>query len=485
MNVGEWVDAGLTLRGWKPSEVATEFKDDAKKMFQLCLDKIAGDAPQAFVSVQERAVLLPQYLGTKTGGILLSTTADPYVLKFTPNTALASPPRPYPNTDGTWDGIYHLEFTTSDKVIHRRQCREFWKVANLATADDTYYVSLLTPFVGTATSMEFRLYTPEFFLRSNITRVEDGVLFTGTRERVFLRPNFFSNRRLIEDINGLVVGRPEFMVRGRHFQLQAPTRTPVLDLIDENWLGPEAPGTFSYRYTYVWGKKDSEYLAPGGASDPQWESAPSPESNKAVSLDAGPTIRVTMPNIDWMSNFGDAATLRYGHSGLRKRIYRARYTATAGGTLPIEEDGVYHFIQEVDGLTTTWTDNGTVIPDYLRRLPEINGYYAYSMYPYQNIQYEVDLRCFRRPERLFHDQDAPEVEAAAESALMCLFLSKLALLDKKIEESVKYEADYKEEIGTFVKIMGVRARTLPQEAYQGRRSGAYYSGILPGSARTI
>ena len=68
--------------------------------------------------------------------------------------------------------------------------------------------------------------------------------------------------------------------------MPAPNRAPVATVPNQDppdpWLGPEPPGTFKYRYTYVWGRKDTDIRAPGGAYDPMLESSPGPESNSVV-----------------------------------------------------------------------------------------------------------------------------------------------------------------------------------------------------------
>ena len=119
------------------------------------------------------------------------------------------------------------------------------------------------------------------------------------------------------------------------------------------------------------------------------------------------TVQVGLPDVDWQVFYDKAGSLRQTHSGLRKRIYRRRLTATGSAPLvtAIEAPAVFQFIAEVDGSTTTWVDNGSVIPGYYRRLPEVHGYYAWRATPQQDGRYEVDLRVLRRPRSLANDYE--------------------------------------------------------------------------------
>ena len=269
--------------------------------------------------------------------------------------------------------------------------------------------------------------------------------------------------------------------------MPAPNYTPLVRLLDdEHWVGPEAPGRFTYRYTYVWGKKDPELCAPGGFLDPQWESGPSPESEAitVTAMNAAP-VEVRLPNIDWEQGFGVSGTLRRGHSGYRKRIDRARVTVGTGGAQPIEASSVYQLIAEVDGLTTTWTDDGSAIPDYFRRIPEVTGYYAFEVFPDPDRRYEIDMRCNRRPERMQNDNDVPAVEASATEALTALFVARLALLDKQLEEHAYWKKVASSAIGTYMCTAGYKTTILPPRHY-GQVGYRHPGNQFPlGSFRTV
>ena len=470
MNRGELKTLALARRSWKPSEMSgSEFQQDLNTLVQGALDELATTCPSALVPFQDRQVLLPAWSSTDT--VKMATTSDPWVLQFTPHLLVsADVERPYPLVDGTWDGIYHIEITTPDGVKHRRQSREFFSITNDALGFyKTFYVSLTQPFAGTYTDLAFRIHAPQFYLKDNITKVRDGTLFTEQRERIPLGKDFFSGG-YFDQRAFFGAGRPTYVVRGDHFQMPAPNYTPPVQQLDSTtWLGPEAPGKFRYRYTYVWGKKDPEICAPGGSYDPQWESGPSPESVQVEAPSVGgASIKVTLPNIDWELGFGDSGTLRYSRSGFRKRIYRARDTVNAGGTQPIESPGIYQFLAEVDGTTTTYIDRGAVVPDYYRRLPEISGYYGYGIYPNPDKRYEIDLRCDRRPEKLLVDSDVPPVEPAAMQCLVDLFVANLALLDKQLEDHAYWKNAANASIATFRSIAGHKTNSLAPNGYQAR-----------------
>ncbi len=91
----------------------------------------------------------------------------------------------------------------------------------------------------------------------------------------------------------------------------------------------------------------------------------------------------------------------------------------------IEYPSVFQLLAEVDGATTTYEDNGSVIPDYYRRLPESHGYYLWRVTPYQDAEYQLDIRVRRKPTPLYNDYDAPKVDPTANEMLVEGLKSKL------------------------------------------------------------
>ena len=63
-------------------------------------------------------------------------------------------------------------------------------------------------------------------------------------------------------------------------------------------------------------------------------------------------------------------------------------------------------------------DNGEFLPDYNRRLRDINGYQTMAFYPKPDKRYLTEIRGVIRPKELVDDSDAPEVHAEAINVLL-------------------------------------------------------------------
>ena len=453
MNLGELRQkvADLRSRHISGDTFAAEFR---RSVVAPALKQLASDVPEAFIPDEETIVIYKDYTSTSMNRTI-AATADPYVLDLGPVSAPNATPIV---TDGTWDCIYYLEITdpsTGDLI--RRRCREFF--VSGPPGNQYAYVSIDRPWRNsTDKDLEFRLYQPYFYTRDDVTAVVDGRVYDSTQQTLFTVPAGAMRIFAQEDYNGTVTGRPERLSRWGHEQIPAPNRAPVGTTPGGDppapWLGPEPPGTFKYRYTYVWGKKDSDLTAPGGKADPMLESSPSPESNAVTMADATRVVLLSnLVNIDYIQNFDPAAlSLRNGHSGWRKRIYRARSAIVPAlgmqNNIEYPED-VYFFLDEVDGAITTYTDNGTVTPDYARRMPEPHGYFRWALHPHQNDTYTVDFRIYRRPQPLLNDSDAPQVHPDFEDMLLLLCLKYSAMLDKQPAEAQEYERQFLDKLAKW------------------------------------
>lgn len=418
MNRGELRDAMMALRSRGVPSTDTKSIATYNVLIDLAYKRLASEVPAALLPDAEHCVILPEYTTASTTASI-TKTADPFVMEFVPLLAFS------PVDDGTWDGIYHLEITDGNGQVHRRQCREFWNAIDIGKFVLNHYVSLDRPWPATLTgNLKFRLYSPEFYTSDDITQVLDGNIWDPTRGTMMPLSEGYIHFTGQDEVRGDTMGRPQNLYRTRHFQLDAPNKAPVLVALANqellNW-GLEATGKFDYCYTYVWGKRDQERVSPDGRYDPMWESSPSPISSTiTVPTDRHTIVDVHMPDIDWEVFFDVSGTIRATHSGLRKRLYRRRYTATGGAPLitNIESPELFQFLDEVDGSTETYTDDGSVVPGYYRRLPEVHGYYAWRAQPQQDARYEVDLRVLRRPRNLRNDYDAPRVQPDCIDALL-------------------------------------------------------------------
>lgn len=439
--------------------------------FDQCIDlaykRLASECPAALLPDTDRVVLLPQHTDVSTGTLIAPTT-DPWVMQFVATTIPT-----FTTTDGTWDGIYHLEITDSTGRVHRRQCREFW----LGSAPTFFpYVSIDRPWPTSITgSMKFRLYQPEFFTTDDVLEIVDASVFDTTRGVMFTVAQSYVHYMGWDDVLGDNIGRPNDIYRTRHYQLDAPNRAPTATLItQEATWSTEGTGMFDYCFTYVWGKRDQEFVDPAGGFDPQWESSPSPVSGTVTVANTTSNVRLTLPTIDWQIAFDVPGTLRQTHSGLRKRIYRRRYTVTGSPPLVtnIEAPEVFQFLAEVDGAATTYTDDGTVIPGYYRRLPEVHGYYAWRATPQQDQRYEIDLRVYRRPRTLVNDYDAPRVSPECIDTLVMLACHYYCQADNDDEGAQRYLVEALRLLGTYRARHASPARSIDALTWDGSINGS-------------
>lgn len=429
----------MTLRSRAISDNDTTTIAQMNDCIDLAYKRLANECPSALIPDEEHCVLLQSYTSESTGARITKTT-DTKVMEFTPVPTLLVPSI-QPATDGTWDGIYHLEITDVGGQVHRRQCREFWSAQDLFQNVTNNYVSIDRPWPAHLTgNLKFRLVAPEFYTSDDVMEILSGQIWDGSKGVMFPISSGYVHYMGRNEIMGDQTGRPSDFYRENNFQLDAPNRAPLVSTIAEQVWTPEAVGKFDYCFTYVWGRKDEERLDPSGTYDPQWESSPSPVS-ASISPTLLQTVLISLPNIDWELGFDVVGTLRKTHSGLRKRIYRRRYTVGAGTVTALESPEVFQFLAEVDGATLTYTDTGADIPGYFRRLPEVHGYYTWKATPLQDKRYEVDLRVLRRPRSLANDYDAPKISVECIDALIMLGCYYFAQLDSDPENTTRYEQE--------------------------------------------
>jgi hypothetical protein len=449
----------LNFRAWDSSGATLNTR--IREAMNTALDRLAGDVPEALIPDEEHIVLLPDYVGSEaTVAARLRATADNRVLEFTTaaNAVLGASPIWSPTVDGTWDGIMHIEIKDPDGTWHRHQSREFWTTGGGGST--SYFVSLDRRWRNsTDTLMDFRLHQPEFFFTDDVMEVcEPGRIWDGSRQQVWAIDTAGASRQDMVDFQGNSKGRPYRFWRGRHYQVPTPRQTPVAEIDAKTpWAGPEQGGKFRFCYTIVWGRRDVEWqYSPGGARDPQWESAPSPVSTQVevTELPQGRSTTTTTTtgagsvvlraeNIDYMTDFDIASSARESRSGYRIRFYIARDSFTPGSPVVgspntvadnvVEASGIFYLLAEIEPASTTptatYTWTGVQIPDMMRPLKHSTGYYAYKCYPHQDARYEVDFRVLRLPRKFIDDQDTAPIQRDAVPALIELSLYYTCLLD--------------------------------------------------------
>lgn len=445
------------------------FNNRIMQAFNLALDRIAGDVPEALVPDEEHVVLEPDVVGSDASvDARIRVTTDTRVMEFVTSAGGALGTW-VPPLDGRWDSIMHLEFTDSAGQKHRRQSLEWWAVDGAGPdGGRAYYVSIDRPWpsvMSPANAVDFRIHMKEFFFAEDVMEVlEPARIYDETRQQIWAIDTGGAYRQDMVDWNGEVKGRPFRMWRNRHFQLPAPRRKPEMTALPgENiggggtpWAGPERQGKFRICYTYVKGRKDEEWQdSPRDVRDPQFESAPSPVSEAFDMAALGGTsgaLQMVATNIDAMTDFDVASTIRKGRSGYRIRFYIARdsvYTAGAGSSAfdRVEAAGVFYLLAEVEPSTlntvgpATFIWDGSVTPDYFRPLKHSTGYYAYQVYPQQDARYELDFRVLRLPRKFKADTDTAPIQRDAVPALVELALHYIALTDGADQNGAQIHLD--------------------------------------------
>lgn len=489
MNRGE-LRASAAQRISYRSDIDADMTADLNNRINEAQKKLASDVPGALLPDTENVVLLKEYTHT-TMDRTLDASSDLWVLKL----GVADPTNPtYPQpvTDGTWDWIYHLEITDPDGVLHRRVVREIWEGEPIAQGEyGMLYLSLDRPWRNTTdTEMTFRLYVPEFFCKDDVMSVVSGGVWDRAHAKLHVLPaSFLDFYYGSDEVQGRAKGPPAYLRRGRHVQVEAPTKAPVATVADGNtWAGPHPWVQARFVYTYVKGKRDAEFLSPGGSYDPMLESSPSPVSNSvSITSNSAKIVLSGLPNIDFMQNFGITGTLRKGHSGIRKRIYVYIDAINSGAgfsTDSIEAQGVAVYLGEVDGLATTFAWDGSVIPEYDRRIPESHGYFAHSMTPANDQRYEVDFQVRRRPRDLLTDNDATRLLPSADEALITLVMAAFQeMLGKNAEAAILRDTYTKIEVPKLQATVGNPEHVIPGatwgEPSQRTRAGAWWGRSQP------
>jgi len=462
----------LDLRSWSAS--GTKLLEKLRTGINLALNRLCLDAPSAFFPDVEHAVLLSDVVSGDSTGYLVYTT-DNWVLSFTDSTGLALPTSWVPTLDGTWAGIYHLEFKDENGVWHRRQTREFWGLYAGGGVPTAYLVSLDRPVVNAGVYkgvLEFRLHQPRFYTRDDVLRLDSCMVWDSNGIKAYPVSAGSADLLNLRDYQGDSNGLPLQIINAEHFQLPAPNYVPTATEGEQGtWLGPENMGKFRVKYTVVRGRRDVEWQESEGLAiaDPQWESAPS-EYVEIEHTRAGALV-FQLPNIDWQLSFDTPGTLRQTRSGHRIRIYVARLDVQVGGAglePNVESAGIYYALAEVDGSTTFYSWDGSVTPDYSRRLRHSTGYYAWAVFPHQDARYELDLRVARKVEDLEVGNDTPRVKPQAIPAFteLCLYYACLKDGVDMVNAQVHLE-NYKEMLSDVKAELSNRTKVVAPMSWAG------------------
>tara|TARA_R100000700_G_C3178999_1_gene155071 strand:- start:2209 stop:3693 length:1485 start_codon:yes stop_codon:yes gene_type:complete len=467
MNKGEIRTRILEQVDWNPSQ-STDFKGKVDRLINRAYQTLSLEAPFLFFEEEARIITQPDVSSDTaiTADRLAVNSTDQYVLERVFATSLSPAPQAW-NITGQWDSRM-IEVTTSGGTVYRRRIREIWRDEGGGNYLDR--ISIDRPWPNSSDSdMTYRIYTAAYELPADVVELRSARLYADQHYVLEVMTQQDMERYEYVDYQGDQVGRPSRLFRGRHWQIDAPTRAPTTSIADQEqtvaWKGPQPLGKFDFCYTYVWGKRESELAAPSGNAEPRWESAPSPISSTVEVSSDSQSITLGLPNVDQELNFyqehsGSAVVdpIRKGRSGLKKRIYLRRYTSTPSTSVPtipdIETPEIFFLLAEVDGDTLSYTIDGAVVPDYYRRLKETHGYQAIRFWPMPDNSFDVDCRVLRRPQPLVHDHDAPRVHEEAVDALIQRALIFFYEMNGQYDVSQMADMRYREMLVTLTKRYG-------------------------------
>lgn len=410
------------------------------------LKRITQELPEA-LSPQQVQVNIPAEI-TPPSGVVMKTTADPYVMEFA---NASSHPAP---TTGIGDGIYELwvdvTVAGANTYIARYICREFWSTS----APDKFYVSLEKQWVeGTVSAgwSNWRLRCPRLYLPAGVISVVSarawGPYFGGVEIEALEEAVMRGHEAWA--ITDATTTAPRSIQRERAFKLVDPNKAPSYTIEEAIGFGAEPIGEFDYCYTYAWGYRNARENTPNGNKQALWESSPSPLLEGVVVPNVFSQVKLIVPKIDWQLNFGDGGTLRVGRSGYYIRIYRKRKSISGGTNQNIEIGEVYQFLADVDGNAGEFLDNGSNIPDYHLRLPEIQGYYAWNIFPTVTTRTEYNFHLRMAPPPLRNDYDAPKIEPNHVETLAMFAAHEYCLASDIADKALMIENQAMEGIGRF------------------------------------
>lgn len=487
MNLKGLYEELFSRADWAPTQ-SEDAKSRVKRFINQAYFQLSQEAPFLFFEDTVHFATKPDFKPTDTADTLSVAPTDPWILvrSATLGTYTAW------DSSGNWDGRI-LRIEDSSGQVHRHRIRTLTQKTgyNGPQGVGTYEVfSLERPWHNTsATGLTYRVFTDDYYLPDDVIEVNSIRLAEANQSWPLdilgqLEAERFA---LHDDSSNVGAGVPRTAFRGSHRQIDAPSIAPTLTLGGElgtQWAGPDPAGEFEYCFTYCWGYRDEEYQNQGpqgpltadqtlsGRREPLWESAPSPVVS-AIATNAqgtgpgvGGAITITTPNIDFMQGFGRAADLRYRLSGWWKRIYRRRITVDTDsytvGPLTNVEPGAEQqgtpdtpfLLFAIPGHQTAITDTGEIIPDFHRRLREVHGYQALTLYPRPDKRYDVDVRCIRRPAELRDDNDVPRIHRDAMDVLIHRALAYLYEAQGDIELADRSLSRFREDLLTLTKRYG-------------------------------
>lgn len=415
------LDTVFFLLDWSPNATSTQITR-VEKFVNLAVRQLVKEVPEAFMDVGADVWVDPSYIAASDTDRISVLDSDPWVMVQVLPASTDSDTKIPALTDGTWD-YRTLEIEDSDGVWHQRRIRSVFTYND--GADDYVAFALESPWLnGTDTELNYRVYLDEVYLPRHVFRllsaqmIIDGtktqpvrVITTAEAEQIglFNRPDIVAATPI-----------PKYIYQTGHAHVETPQFTPVATAFG-SWNGPAPAGAFEFVYTVCRGRRPATQRFPGPKTNasvvagadrwmPLLESNPSPVSNRITATYSTSGIKLSLPDVDFMLGFGDAATARYHNAGTYIRVYVRRVTAVGGSNTNIETRERFYLLGEATSYSKEFTWTGDILPDQAVPLQSINQYVAFALHPRIQERSRLAIRYTMRPPELTDDQDSPELD---------------------------------------------------------------------------
>lgn len=377
-------------------------------------------------------------------------------------------------TDRSWDGRTIFLRDSETERWETRIVREVW------STDANRYVSLDRPWNGSATGIQYEFEThllrlpPDLLKLKSLTLTVPDRAFSPLSE---MGQGHSEYTHITQPERVTAKGTPCSFIRRPLSRVHAPLFKPIASTPDGVWAGPEPTGSFEYCYTISIGEneprtqRNPESQATTTVNPGRYDAyKESPPSQPTAVVTATAPVVITLPDLDRSEGFGTGTT-RERRSGFRKRIYRRRIADDSG---QLNYGTRWYLLAEVPGHTTTFTDDGSLVPDTTRELQFTAASEMVRLHPRPDSQLRLELRGAFRPRALVDENDTPDLDSEMIEAVI---LRSVALMNRQHNPAV-YQmdmVDYENKLKSIRKNRGllqsgIRYRRLP------RTSGSRYRG---------
>ncbi len=367
--------------------------------------------------------------------------------------------------DGSWNSRW-IEITNESGDVERRRIRDVWlkAVSDIpAPTPDYLYMTVDQALTITGETLRFKVMVLEYPLPHGTLGVTRAGLIASNRSQYYdvsqkitpmpqmQTPAFLGGSRATVD------GQLMRWYCGSEVQpLLQPMDAPTVAKTTgqgATWTGPDLPGTFEYCVAYAWGQYDIQSTQDESATlrpIPRYLSPPSAASAALSVTAGGHAIQIYLPDVAWLAGWGEntlttsTSDVRWGHTGIRRYVYRRRTTSAAPSAPPhtnahmqrhVPADGTWRLWRVVsDETVQTLTDTGA-LPLAMPDRPLTTDGRHMTIVPDGSIadSSRLYLRLRRRPPPLFGASDPLGLVPGAEIVVALRAAARFAAAQAKFD----------------------------------------------------